>query len=356
VGAVRTGGLREGHRLEGGPRAGDIEWVAAVYRFHWAEPLAEAYAATRDDKYARAFVELTTDWIRKHPLEDWTRTHPVYTTWRGFAWLDLQTGIRATRICSAFKTLVHSEAVTPEFLGVLLASLYDHQVKTRTIPMGMVHNKAIFEQRGFMNVAATFPEFRESRSWIALGLERARENLLAQVTADGMQREWCGGYHLAVLRDAVEIMDRAEAAGLPVPDEYRRRVRAMYECIFAVATPDLGFPMFGDTARPRIDTRDRSRWPLYTVLLQAGRLLGDPKVRRIGPVGREAPARAAQRGRSRCRPLRPAVRLEPGSGLLRDALPAPRHLRSRPAGQRHLRAVGVRPLAHDRHGLLHLRP
>ncbi len=257
--------------------AGDIEWVAWIFRFNWVEPLAKAYAATGEEQYAQAFVDLTTDWIGKYPLEDWTRTHPVYTRWRGFAWLDLQTGIRATNLCAAFKATVHSEAVTPEFLGVLLASLYDHQVKTQAVPMGMVHNKAIFEQRGFVNVAATFTEFKESRSWMELGLERARENLLAQVTADGMQREWCGGYHLAVLRDAVEMMERAEAAGLTVPEDYRRCVRLMYDFIFGIATPDLGFPMFGDTARPLRATNDRSKWPLYSTLVGATKLLGDRK-------------------------------------------------------------------------------
>ncbi|MBP7937542.1 MAG: alginate lyase family protein [Phycisphaerae bacterium] len=273
---------------------GDIEWVAAMYRFHWADPLARAYAATRDDKYAQAFVELTSDWIRKHPLEDWTATHPVYKSWRGFAWLDLQTGIRAGRMCNAFKILVHSEAFTPEFLGVLLASLYDHQVKTRTIPMGMVHNKAIFEQRGFVNVATTFPEFKESRAWIELGMERARENLLEQVTVDGVQREWCGGYHLAVLNDAVDIMNQASSAGVRVPDDYRRRVHAMYDYVFGIATPDLGFPMFGDTARPLSATQDRSRWPLYSVLFQASSLLGEPKYAALARLDqKQLPTRAS---------------------------------------------------------------
>jgi len=266
--------------------ADDIEWVAAVYRFYWADPLAKAYAATRDEKYARAFVELTTDWIDKHPLENWTSTHPVYKRWKGFAWLDLQTGIRARRICDAFKTLVHGNAFTPEFLGVLLASLYDHQRKTELIPMGIVHNKAIFEQRGFVNVAATFPEFKDARRWAQLGLDRTRENLLAQVTDDGVQREWCGSYHLGVLNDAVDVMRKVEPFGIDVPDDYRRCIRRMYDYIFAIATPDLGFPMFGDTARPLRVTDDRSQWALYSTLIRATDLLGEPKYAGRARLGR----------------------------------------------------------------------
>lgn len=257
--------------------AGDIEWVAAVYRFYWAQPLATAYAATGDERYARTFVELTTDWIAKHPLEEHRRTHPVYTYWEGFAWLDLQTGIRATQLCNAFRTLVHAQAFTPEFLAIFLASLYDHQVKTAQIPMGKVHNKAVFEQRGFVNVAYTFPEFKEARQWLELGLERTREVYLAQCTGDGVQREWCGGYHLAVLQDAVEIAGRLDAMGIPVPPDYREMIRKNYDYLFGMATPELGFPMFGDTARPRVDWSDRSSWPLYSALLQASEVLGDPK-------------------------------------------------------------------------------
>ena len=257
--------------------AGDIEWVAAVYRFYWAGFLREAFAATRDEKYAGAFVELTSDWIAKHPLENRKKTHPVYTSWRGFAWLDIQTGIRATSICKAFPTLVHAEAFTPEFLGILLASLYDHQVKTEELPMGKVHNKAVFEQRGFMNIAFTFQEFKDSRRWMELALERTRENFLAQTTSDGVQREWSGGYHLGVLRDAVEIMGHMDSAGIPVPDDYRERVRKMYDYIFAIATPDLGFTMFGDASRPIDIPEDRSRWPLCSTLAAATELLGDPK-------------------------------------------------------------------------------
>ena len=256
---------------------GDIEWVAAVYRFYWARPLAEAYQATGDEKYVRAFVELTSDWIAKHPLEKRDRRHPVYTSWRGFPWLDIQTGIRADVICNVFPILVHGDTFTPEFLGVLLAGLYDHQVKTEKLPMGKIHNKAIFEQRGFINVAYTFPEFADSRRWMELAVERTRENFLAQTTSDGVQREWSFGYNLAVLRDAVDIMRRMEIVGVSVPEDYRNRIRKMYDYIFAIATPELAGPMFGDASRSTTPSDDRTRLSLYSTLVEASELLDDPK-------------------------------------------------------------------------------
>jgi len=267
---------------------GDIEWVAAVYRFYWAPPLAEAYRATRDEKYARTFVELTSDWIAKHPLEKRRKAHPVYTRWRGFAWLDIQTGIRADNLAKVFPTLVHADAFSPEFLAVLLASLYDHQVKTEKLPMGAVHNKAVFEQRGFVNVVSTFPEFRNARRWMELAVERTRESFLAQTTPDGVQREWSFGYNRAVLGDAVDIMCRAESMGVAVSDDYRDRVRAMYDYIFAIATPELAGPMFGDASRSVDTSRRRSRWALYRTLVEATELLGDPKYAARAKLDRSA--------------------------------------------------------------------
>lgn len=255
---------------------GDIEWVAAVYRFCWAQPLADAFRWTRKEVYAEAFVALASDWIEQHSLAKRKRAHPDYPHWHGFAWVDIQTGTRSTVLCNVFRTLVHADAFTPEFLGILLASLYDHQLKTERIPMGQVHNKAIFEQRGVVDVAHTFQEFSDSHRWMALALARVEDSLLAQTTTDGVQTEWSFGYHRGVLSFAIEIMDKVCDAGLEVSDAFLSRVRKMYEYIFAVATPDLGGPMFGDASRALKTTDDRSTWPLYATLTRASEILDDP--------------------------------------------------------------------------------
>ncbi len=272
--------------------AGDIEWVAAVYRFFWADELGNAYRITGDERYAQSFIELSTDWIRKHPLEKTLDSiHPVYGKgvygsggWKGYAWLDLQTGIRATNICSNFRIFVNSKSFTPQFLGLLLASLYDHQVKTEKMPMGMIHNKAIFEQRGFFNVIHTFPEFKDKERWLDTAIAITCENFLAQTTADGVQREWCGGYHSGVYRDVLEISGRVSDLGRKMPDYYVSRVKAMADHIFGISTPDLGFPMFGDTGRGHRQSKDRNTWPLYGMLEEAGQKFGDPKYQALADL------------------------------------------------------------------------
>ena len=256
--------------------ADDIEWVAAIYRFYWAEDLAKAYTATHDDKYARAFVELTTDWIAKHPLDDWTRAHPTLTYWKGFVWLDIQTGVRAKRAVEAFKAMVQSDAFTPRFLAIFLASMYDHQRKIEMVPLKAAHNKAVFEQRGVFTICEAFPEFADTSRWAKLAFDRVRETLLAQTTPEGVQREWCGSYHSAVTRDALDIMDKASKLGVTIPDDYRDRAREMCDYIFALTTPNLGWPMFGDTSRYEPSPKEPTL-RFRELLADFSRVWNDPK-------------------------------------------------------------------------------
>lgn len=272
--------------------AGDIEWVAAIYRWYWADDLKKAYLATGNNEYVATFVELAKDWIKKHPLEETlNEMHPVYgpgkygeNGWKGYAWLDIQTGIRAQNLCDVFPLFVHANPFTPEFLGILLASVYDHQVKTEQIPKGRIHNKAIFEQMGFIKVIHTFPEFKDKERWLDLAMDRTYQLLLGQTTTDGVQREWCGGYHTGVYRDAMEIDKLVRDLGRPIPEGFQHRMWLMAEHIFWISTPELGFPMFGDTKRKPPKSDDRSTWELYDVLVEATNRFNDPKYKALADL------------------------------------------------------------------------
>lgn len=275
---------------------GDIEWVAGMYRFPWVRPLAVAFALTGEARYPRAFVELVSDWVRKHPLETWTRTHPMYTFWEGFAWLDIQTGIRASNLCDAFPFLVHADAFTPEFLAILLASLHDHERKTLLIPLKRPHNKTVFELKGFAKIAAGFPEYAESRSWREHAVDRLGALVREQVTPDGVQREWSFGYHVAVVTDALDIW---EALAVPEPARHRGvldDLTRMMDYAFAMTTPELGCPMFGDAPRVGPPSPDRRTWAYAGFLERATEFTGDAKycaLARLDHAALPPPASAA---------------------------------------------------------------
>ena len=175
--------------------------------------------------------------------------------------------------------MLHSDALTPEFLATVLASLHDHQVKTARLPMKRLSNKAVAEQRGVLAICALFPEFKDTRQWATLAVERSVENIMGQVTPDGVQREWCGGYHKTVMQDGLRLMKQADQFGVTIPDEFRERVRNMGEYVFAMATPDLGWPMFGDCSRADPIPEKRGEMALYQTLSRLSGTWKDPKFR-----------------------------------------------------------------------------
>src|SRR6185436_1952706 len=114
---------------------------------------------------------------------------------------------RAKSLCAVFSSLVHARAFTPEFLKILLASIYDHAVKALKPSRPMFHNMAVYEQRGLADLAVVFDEFAEAGQWLDLGIRNTCEKLLGQLSSDGVQREWSGGYHLHVMEDAVAVWE-----------------------------------------------------------------------------------------------------------------------------------------------------
>jgi heparan-sulfate lyase len=218
---------------------GDIEWLAAMQRFYWQDALLEAYTRTGKEKYAQGWVRLTGDWIHKHPLVDPDR----------FEWLDIQVGIRASRWCAAFERLRRSPAFTPDFLLRFLASVHDHARKSFLYPRTSAHNKSVIEADGLLRIALTFPEFRQARQWLARAYEVLELTVEAQLSSEGVQREWTPSYHVLVASLLADAMAAVEQTGRRFPQRLSRRVRQMLDVWLAMTAPDGTLPMFGDTQR-----------------------------------------------------------------------------------------------------------
>lgn len=242
----------------------DIEWVAGVQRFYWQTPLLRAWVATHDTAYARGWMDLTTDWIRKHPVDP-----------KHFAWLDIQVGIRAARMADAFELLRTSPAMDSKFLGTLLASVFDHGRKMSLYPRTTPHNKAVIEAVGLLRLAVMFPEFKDSPLWIAKAWEVLSDNLPRQVTPEGVQREWTPNYHQLVASLMLETLLLADANHYPAPPPLRGLTAKMFDVWFAMTAPDGWPPMFGDARRPPEGKPDPSD------LLRAAAFFGRPEYKAV---------------------------------------------------------------------------
>lgn len=216
----------------------DIEWVASMERFYWQRPLIEGYRATHNEKYVKAWMDLTSDWIAKHPVDP-----------PAFDWLDIQVGIRATSMCGAFEVLRHAPSMDPEFLAVFLASIHDHATKSTLYPRLTPHNKAILEDMGLLRIAILFPEFREAKHWLERSFEVFDIALSAQLNPEGVQMEWTPSYHMVVAGEMARVLELCVRNKQTPPRKLMELTRKAYDYWLAMTAPDHYLPMFGDTTR-----------------------------------------------------------------------------------------------------------
>lgn len=262
---------------------GDIEWVAGMHRFVWQDALLAAYRETGSERYAAGWARLAADWFSQHAVVDPQR----------FEWLDIQVGIRAARLAAASECLKRSSAFTGEFLLRFLGAVYAHARKSYLYPRHTTHNKAIIEADGLFRLTTLFPEFHEAPLWRSRAVEVLESNLEAQLTLEGVQREWTPVYHNLVAALLVDLLWLAKLNRIPLPGSLRAATRRMMDFSVAMTAPDWSFPMFGDSRREAGAERSADR--PWRPLLRAAELFDEPEWRacaRGDPSG--------MRMRSRC--------------------------------------------------------
>ncbi|MDR1222518.1 MAG: hypothetical protein LBL07_06520, partial [Tannerella sp.] len=81
----------------------DSEWVWQLNRMPSWHALGKAYWHTGDEKYAKAWAEQLTDWVRKNPND---KAHH-------YAWRSIEAGIRGHQWMELFQRFVDSPSFTP---------------------------------------------------------------------------------------------------------------------------------------------------------------------------------------------------------------------------------------------------
>ncbi len=238
---------------------GDIEWPCGMHRLqYWDGAVTRCYNATGDERYARLWFGLITDWIRKNPLTFERLPFPK-------SWDAIQVGIRAQRLVGNLPRYLNSPDCTPEFLAELLTSLYNHARRIELMPYPNRDNFVMIETLGLASVATLFPEFRDAPTWQALVMERLAAALRAQVLPDGTHGELVPAYHLLITRYYLELIDLFGAEA--VSPEIRSATERMAAFCLAISAPDRKTFFVGDT---------NARLDLRPALATAGRVLDRP--------------------------------------------------------------------------------
>lgn len=215
----------------------DAEWTWQFNRHSAWGALAQAYLATKDERYAQKWVALMRDWVAKNP--------PGTPK----SWRTLEAGIRAGRTWTrVFYAFLDSPSFMPEDIAVMLGSFADHAeflLPEKRFRSGS--NWGQTESVGLLYVGSFFPEFKDAVLWRDTGWKRLEGEMFIQVLEDGAQVELTTSYHQGTVSGFVHAAEIAQLGGAKPTPEYWARLEKMYEYTMILQKPDGTQPMLGDS-------------------------------------------------------------------------------------------------------------
>ncbi|MBI4027373.1 MAG: heparinase II/III family protein [Verrucomicrobia bacterium] len=210
--------------------------------WYFAPPLAEAYTANGDARYAERLLAFARDFYPTAGRPPAQR--PV--TWQGCGGPWRSGGIfhRVGYMAVAYRAIGASPLVTDGDRVMFLKMFWEHcDALYQLIDRPMVQNFA-GGFLGLVDTAALFPEFRDQPKWLE------RSNTFFGHMAQGMVSDDGGplersGYGYGVILGLKRGYTKLQGAGANPPAVIRQRLEKAFEYLIFMPTPTWLCPMFG---------------------------------------------------------------------------------------------------------------
>ncbi len=243
------------------------EWPAQLNRFAWLRPLASAYQATRNERYAVAARGYIEDWMRGDPYPGASKRRPGDSALTMAIRLGDSEHPGWTGILPAF---LASPAFDDAFLDRMLASIAG-QADFALAHLTPGPNWYISQLDALVFLALRLPFLEKAPVFRATGVARLREEFARQFTPDGVHIERTPSYHRWMTSVAVTYYDLGRR--LPAIDvgiDPRRTARSLD---YAAQSELCGF---NDTALAADAASEKYRSERRTLLPRLGLSDGVP--------------------------------------------------------------------------------
>ena len=216
---------------------GDYKLLWEVNRHQHFVTLGQAYAYSRDSRYARAFAAQLSGWLVANPPRlgvNWASSLEV--SYRAISWL------------WALQLFAEAPELTDELLLTALESLRRHAghieryLSTYYSPNTHLTGEAL----GLLYLGSALPVFAAAERWRVTGWDILREQAFRQVRPDGTYFEQALYYHRYTADILHHALLLADANAWPRDAGMRERVERLDAFLVHATHPDGTIPLVGD--------------------------------------------------------------------------------------------------------------
>ena len=248
----------------------ELRWQ--LHRHKWFTPLGKAYQVSKDEKYAKAWLDQYMDWVEKNPylkikkaeyeLEENRDKKSLAENVR-FAWRPLEVSHRLQDQPAQLLYFIGSENFSPAFMSEFVVNYHRHadHILHNYSDRG---NHLLFEAQRMIYAGVLFPEYKDAAKWRQSGIEVLNREIVKQVYDDGVQYELDLHYHLASINIFFKALQVAKFNGFEseFPQAYLDTVEKMITAYMNFCFPDYTNPCFSDAKLTKKDqmVKDYNRW------------------------------------------------------------------------------------------------
>ncbi|AHF91117.1 Heparinase II/III family protein [Opitutaceae bacterium TAV5] len=220
------------------------EWQYQLCRMSFWGDMANAYRATGDEKYPKAWAIQFRSFMAQCPPPE------TAANYRDSTWRTIECGIRMRDAWPrAFQAFVRSPSVTDEDLLLYVYSNLQHARYLKKFPSGW-GNWLTMEMCGLHTIGTMFPEFKDAADWRRSAIDTMHASISRQFLPDGAQYELAPGYHIVSLDEngmAIPRLARATGRLNEIPADYIKNMEKGYDYLVYLMTPDRSEPRFNDS-------------------------------------------------------------------------------------------------------------
>jgi hypothetical protein len=216
----------------------DIKLPWELSRFQHLITLGQAYALTKDKKYPDEFTNQITDWIMNNPVG-------FGVNWR----CTMDVAIRVVNWLVAMEFFADNDLFTRGFLDDFYIAIYEHgrfiedHLESAS---GWTTNHYLANIAGLFFIGVYCPFFRESTKWRDFAFRELHREIEKQVYPDGCSFESSTSYHRLALEMLFYSMLLGDRAGIIFSDDYKKKMRKMFEFSLYCIKPNGLIPQIGD--------------------------------------------------------------------------------------------------------------